>query len=333
MLHIHNGDCSANLLKESDIPGEHLVWREALIAGPTPQDLSHEEWHTVRAKFLANAYGLDVEACRNDLLKQEEALRAFTDHEEVVLWFEHDLFCQTILIYLLDWFSRAKLGSTKLSLVCIDRFPGINNFKGLGQLDPSQMASLFEERHEVTDVEMNVAIEGWQAYRSPDPKAIEDFLKRDTSSLPFLKTALVAHLARFPSLRNGLGRIENKALELISSDFKSFAQLFNAFGEAEPAYGVGDLQFWHDLKRMMEAPIPLLNMSGIDGMDNALKSGNSTHVSFEITEKGKTILVGQENFVAANQIDLWLGGVHLHDKADLWQWDEQHQKLVLARVS
>ena len=69
-------------------------------------------------------------------------LEAFADYDEVVLWFEHDLFDQLLLIRHLDWFSRRDLGRTKLSLICIGEFPGFEPFHGLGQLDADQLTSL-----------------------------------------------------------------------------------------------------------------------------------------------------------------------------------------------
>lgn len=34
MLHIHNGDSTANILKEFGFPGEHSAFRAVLMAGP-----------------------------------------------------------------------------------------------------------------------------------------------------------------------------------------------------------------------------------------------------------------------------------------------------------
>ncbi len=48
---------------------------------------------------------------------------------------------QLQLLQLLDWFSAAELGDTRLELICIDRFEGIEPFRGIGQLTPEQMAS------------------------------------------------------------------------------------------------------------------------------------------------------------------------------------------------
>jgi hypothetical protein len=99
MLHIHNGDSAAGTAKKSDIPGEHLAWREALVCGPAPGGLSKDEFRHLRAKHLADAYGANLEKTERELREQEEALSRFSDHEEVVLWFERDLFCLVQLIF------------------------------------------------------------------------------------------------------------------------------------------------------------------------------------------------------------------------------------------
>jgi hypothetical protein len=98
MLHILNGDSTAGILKQSGVQGELLSWREALMAGPTPQNLSLDQWIGVRAKHLAEAYQLAFEDCKKDLSTLYAGLQTFLQHDEVVLWFEHDLFCQIKMI-------------------------------------------------------------------------------------------------------------------------------------------------------------------------------------------------------------------------------------------
>lgn len=332
MLHIHNGDSSANTLKRSAIPGEHVAFREALIAGPAPFGFSGEDWLKARATHLSEAYGIDLQACERDLLNQEAALSAYHDHEEVILWFEHDLYCQTHLLYLLNWFARQELGETKLSLICIGEFPGIRDFRGLGQLSSDQLASLFNSRHEVTAPEIELATAAWRAYSSPDPTAIELLLEGDTSALPFLRVALGLHLARFPSRRNGLGRIENRGLQLIHSGLNAFVQLFPRFGAVEPIYGLGDFQFWLTIKQLSNAKEPLVTMKGSNS-GRALTSDKVRETYFEITGSGIAVLNGEADFVEMNGIDLWLGGVHLSAQDNLWRWDEDNQKLISGEVS
>ena len=330
MLHIHNGDSSAEVLRQSNLPGEHLAWREALIDGPTPENVAWSEWRKLRARHLAEFYGVDLNEAESELQLQEEKLASYPEHDEVVLWFEHDLFCQTNLLYLLYWFAKRELGKTKLSLICIDEFPGVPNFRGLGELNTEQMASLFDTRHVVSAAQLKLATAGWQAFCSADPTAIERLLQTDTRALPFLQGAFQLHLERFPYVRNGLGRIENKGLELVHSGLHKFTDLFPQFADAEPIYGLGDAQFWNALKQMINAREPLLSIGNGNSSESKLTPKEIQHTTFEITEAGRAVLSAESDFVAMNGVDAWLGGVHLLGKDDLWRWDDQEGKL--ARV-
>lgn len=95
MLHIHNGDSTAGTLKEFGFPGEHKAFQEVLMEGPAPEGPSPDGWRDLRARFLADGYDLTFGKCEKDLREQEAWLRRFSEHDEVILWFEHDLFCQT----------------------------------------------------------------------------------------------------------------------------------------------------------------------------------------------------------------------------------------------
>jgi hypothetical protein len=322
MLHIHNGDSAAGIAKRSDLPGEHLAWREALMCGPAPSGLSEAEWRQLRATHLAEAYDLSADDCEKSLRDQDEALAKFVDHEEVVLWFEHDLFCQIHLIYLLNWFAQ-RPGPTRLSLICIGEFPGITDFRGLGQLSIQQMSSLFPQRHAVTSAEFELGTRAWAAYSSPDPSDIAEVLAGDTSALPFLRSALQKHLAQFPSVRNGLGQIENRALKLIADGASQFTSLFQEFGTAEPEYGLGDAQFMLLLRRLATSPQPLLTISrGADPTE-----ASWSNLSFSLTANGESVLNGTGDYLALNGIDMWLGGVHLKGQDAAWRWDEARQAL------
>jgi len=325
MLHIHNGDSTAGTARKADLPGEHLAWREALVCGPTPSGLSDDDFKQVRARHLSQAYGIEGEDCEKELREQQEALMLFCEHAEVVLWFEHDLFCQVHLIYLLNWFAKREFGKTTLSLICIDNFPGIDDFRGLGQLDETQLASLFRQRRKISAAQLNLGSKAWQAYSSSDPSEIESLLVEDMEALPFLKSALFKHLERFPSVRDGLGHDARLCLELVADGQAEFKALFPAFGKREPLYGFGDAQVFLELKSLTKGPHPLLTIN--DGNLTVMDSGQLLRTSFQITDQGKAVLNGDEDSVRLNGIDLWLGGVHLQGNEAAWRWDEDHQRL------
>ena len=328
MLHIYNGDSTADTAKNAGLPGEHAVWREALVCGPTPGDLSESEFVKVRAKHLSEAYVVRIEKCESDLRSQHEALASFADHEEVVLWFEHDLFCQINLIYLLNWFAQQELGETKLSLICIDEFPSVQIFHGLGQLNEEQLTSLLPRRESITTNQLEVGSRAWQAYSSSNPAKLISLLRSDLSVLPFLDAALRRHLLRFPSTRNGLGRVENTGLELVAGGHPKFKSLFPAFMRREPEYGFGDAQFYLELRRLATAAVPMLTQK--NGGNSAHDPARMLLSSFELTKQGEAVMAGEEDFVIQNGIDLWLGGVHLQGKESPWRWDEDAQELLVS---
>ena len=330
MLHIHNGDAAANIAKQTSLPGEHFAFREALIDGPTPAQFNGNDWRLVRARHLWSAYGVDLVECGKGLLAQEMKLASFAFHDEVVLWFEHDLFCQVHLIYLLDWFGRRQLGNTKLSLVCIGEFPGRENFRGLGELTSQEFASLFPARQQVTQGQLELATSAWDAYRSDDPSGIEKLDQTATSSLPFLRSALNAHLQRFPSTTNGLGRIENTALRLIAGGATRFSELFARFGAAEPGYGLGDAQFWLALRALNLVRHPLVAVEDSNGAAARLGKEIVSETTFEITETGKAVLRSEADFISLNGVEFWLGGVHFSGRKKTWRWDDENKTLILG---
>lgn len=318
MLHILNGESTEAGLSQTAVGGDRFSFKDALIAGPAPA-VNGSDWRRIRTAHLAAAYGVEVEKCENDFARQQQIFESFNEHEEVTLWFESDLFCQANLLYLLDWCAH-RHPETKLSLICIGEFPGRPNFRGLGELTPSELASLFDERIEVTDAQLELAARGWQAYRSEDPRALERLLQTDTSALPFLAGALQLQLTRFPSVRNGLNKIESTGLELIAQGFSSFADLFPRFVAAEPDYGLGDAQFWNALQPLTRGASPLLLIEGEEAMFDS---------AFAITDAGRSVLSGAADRVTLNGIDEWLGGVHLHGQANIWRWDEQQGRLEM----
>jgi hypothetical protein len=146
--------------------------------------------------------------------------------------------------------------------------------------------------------------------------------------LPFLHAALKKHLERFPSTRNGLGRVENTALELIPAGYKKFRSLFPAFSRRESAYGFGDAQVYLSLEAMMAASKPLLVPQGPHHW--AKDSVQMLLTSFELTNDGQAVLAGTEDFVLTNGIDTWLGGIHLSGNEASWRWDEDSQQLLVS---
>ena len=163
-MHITNGDSAAGSLRASGVPGDVLAWRDLLHDGPVPARLTLDELRPVRARFIAEQGWGAYDAVLADFAQRDATLMAANTEDEVVLWFEHDLYDQLQLLQLLDWFAEHP-PQGRLSLRCIGAHPEVANFSGLGQLTPAQLAALFPQRHTVTEMELTLGQAAWAAYR------------------------------------------------------------------------------------------------------------------------------------------------------------------------
>ena len=108
MLHIHNGDSVATSARRANLSGRHLPFREAMIGGPVQGSLPHHDFLEQRARWLADSSDEKLLRVRNGLFEQEHVIDSARNEDEVILWFEHDLFCLVHLIYLLGRLAKCR---------------------------------------------------------------------------------------------------------------------------------------------------------------------------------------------------------------------------------
>ncbi|PWV95834.1 uncharacterized protein DUF1835 [Paenibacillus cellulosilyticus] len=327
MLHIVNGDSVGNKLRKSRINGDILVWREIYSFGPVFPEMDDPEL-LMRAQHLERTLGIPAEEFMAGSRQQEEQLRGVHQHDDVVLWFEHDLFDQAMLGYLLHQLSKQPLGQTRLHLLCIGEFPGIEPFHGLGQLSVEQLETLEGTWRRIGEEELALGTAIWRAYASQDINDHIAIVQKDTSALPYAHAAFTRHLDRFPSAYNGLGIMEQTALELVRDGVTSPIELFRQTGDQLHELGMGDVEFGYWLRRMLRQPHALLELQGAASLPEPSLEAPlpSSQSSIVITELGHKVLAGEQNWVAFAGIDEWYGGLHLQGPID-WRWDRSKGQL------
>jgi hypothetical protein len=323
MLHITNGDSVAFTLPGAEIPGEVAVWAEALHEGPIAVDTGTDEWRRARARFYADAFG--IETFEENLARLEAwdaALDRASEHEEVVLWLEHDLFDQLLLIRHLDWFGRNHPG-LRVSLICIDRHDAVGRFLGLGQLAAAHLVPLLGLRQTVTEAQVRLGSAAWHAFGAESPEGLVALLEGDTSALPFLQAALRRHLEQFPAVGDGLARTERFALESLRDGPRLAADLFLDQQKAEEAPFLGDLTFWSYLERLASGPAPLIRFR-----DEGRPWGARTA---SLTDAGREVLDGGADWLALHPSnERWLGGVLVRGPETPWRRDAASGRLVAS---
>ena len=305
VVHIHNGDSTLLTAKRSGVPGEHIAFRESLIAGPVTAKPDLE----TRARFLAQAYGGNLRKTRTDLLEQERALTEAAKHDEIVLWFEHDLYCLVHFVYLLQRFSRRNV-----SVVWCPT--------PLGTMEDENFAKLYPSRTAVTPAMTKAAASAWRAYTSPDPTMLNAVIASNID-VAFFREGIVLHASRFPSMRNGLGLVGNRVLTLVQKGAADFATLFSRFDTDLPRLGFGDTELLRELRLLARAAVPLITLNEINepGPPKAL---------IALTPASENVINGSVDYLALVDPDEWLGGAHV-TRDSIWRWDEQLRKLQSSR--
>lgn len=331
-LHITNGDGAADIIRASVITGEVLPWRDPMHHGPFPLGLDLDDLSAVRGRYLAGP-DLDASEIIGWFRQRDGTLRAAANYDRVVLWYEHDLLDQLQILQLLDWFSDTDLADTRLEMICIDAFPGIEPFRGIGQLDVQQMASLFDLREAISPAQMALARAAWRAFRSADPCSLESFMSGDLTPLPFLQPALMRHLEEYPAMQSGLTRTESQILSLVADGISDPASLFVANMELESAYFIGDWPTFRHIGDLCAGDDPMLR-SGPDGPfwfpPHTRRGGEAfRRQRLELTETGRQVLAGERGAFGILQRDQWLGGVHLQSGEPRWTWNADDGRLEL----
>lgn len=319
MLHLTNGATTAALVREAALPGEAFAVDDILMEGPLPGGLRAAADWLQRAKWLEARMGIPKADYLAHHGRRERVLRGAAKHDEVVVWTEDDLFCQTNLAELLARL-HAERPAARLSLVCP---PG----ERLGLVPPSRYAALLEARAPLTDARLALGSAAWRALSSEDPRDVERLAADDLGAWPTLAQGLRQHLRRFPSTTNGLGAIDHALLAIVVEAPATFARLFARATADEPlaGYGMGDVQVLAHLRDLSSGPAPLVFVDD----PRALEDPNSAG-AWAATEAGRDTLALRRDAVRERGLDTWLGGVRLEGRGPTWRWDEGKGRLVHA---
>lgn len=319
LLHITNGDVTANNLCRSTLSGAVISWKDVLHEGPVPAGLSATARNDLRARWMAARGWAAYDSIFADFERRDRRLDQVPSRSQIVLWFEHDLYDQLQLIQVLDHLQRSG-PRHEVSLICIDAFPGVDNFSGLGQLSPDQLKSLFPRRVPVTQDHVALTSAAWVAFTSPEPSGIERLIESESDLLPFLAQALRRHCQEFPSVESGLSRTEHQILSALSTGAETPSHLFTASQAHEEAPFMGDLPLWSILVDLASGSTPALRFGS---PATPLDSPAFAHQRITMTEHAAAILAGSERYQLPAAVDRWRGGVHLPADGQQWQWNGQ----------
>ena len=262
VLHITNGDCAGGLLEKAGLGGKVLVWRDLLYDGPRCPGWPDEEGLSARAEFLERTTGCGVkrstilESLQNQYRMLEKAVTC-----RIVLWFDACLCDQSMLVHILTclWYLEAR----DVELLCIDSFPGIEPFNGLGQLSSDQLAGQYETRQPVSEVQFKFAVEADRAFAVQDFDALAELAEQSDAPLPWISAAAARWLQECPDPETGLSRLDELALAAICSGNETPREIFEAVAAADtPPQYWGDTTLWAKINALADCEPPFVEIDG-----------------------------------------------------------------------
>ena len=322
-LNITNGDTAAGTLNEAGIEGKIISWRDVLHEGPVDASLSLEELSKQRARFISERRWDDFAHVSGDFAERDRVIQHLDYFDEIVLWFEDDLYDQLQLIQLLDFLGRSPAHKNKtLSLIQVDGY--------IPPLSAAKLKDLDAKRSRVTAEQFDLARGAWRAFGSGDPSSIAALLEEKTSALPYLAPALRRHLEEFPAVGTGLSRSEREALTAIDKGHTTPVAAFLEVAKLQESIFLGDIVFYSYLERLSGSKNPLVTWA--DGTSvvspSSQKSREFVDGELKLTPLGRDVLAAKRDWQTINAESRWLGGVEILPGGECWRWDPDERELT-----
>lgn len=316
-IHIRCGSDLERALPLAGYDGDFLEWTDPVCQGPVTGPVADDRYFDARARFIADDWGYDYDETIALLREQTWRLDALDGYDRVILWFEHDIFDQAILMRLCAELQGRSRLHDRLFIQTINNFPGEERFVGFGQLSPDQIATLKGQEKRVTAEMLDFGAKAWRAYSDSDPMMFWQLSQAAPETFPFLSAAAKRFFQDYPWTGDGLSLSERHCLRVIAGGVEKAGYVFRDTQSIhEPQPFMGDVMFWAILKHLSAADAPAITR--IEGWTDAV----------ELTPFGEDLLAGDADWTARNGIDRWFGGVHLTGKSPAWRWDEVAQSPV-----
>lgn len=292
-LHIINGDSLAEKMQKLELSGDSVVWRELLCEGPTVFEVGSPEFLKLRKKFLREFYKISAEDYDEEFVVELKKLKKGSEYDEIVLWFEFDLFCHINMLAAIVYLVNHKV-DVPMYLVCSQRLKGEDESKALTKLKLPQLQKHYENKIALNSDDIETAMLIWELYCSNNPMQLKQQITR-TSNFEYLSSCIRAHIERFPNSKTGINTLEANVLKLIDQyQITSEQQLLGYAFEYQGYYGYSIPQ----MKRLLQKLKMFYMLKG---------------ERIVLTEAGNKALEGTHNFYRELKNEEFFGGAKMYE--------------------
>lgn len=308
-LHVTNGDSVLHLWKKAGLVGTQIAWRDILHEGPVPDGMPLESLSRIRADYLASRGFGNAIKLHHEFEKRDATIRRAKEFEEVVLWFEHDLYDQLHILQIIHVLKELGIGAGAVQIVQSDQY--------LGMLTADELMALYPKRKFLTSAMASGAERAWRSFTSGDALALQEAALKPYAGFPHLAPALKRLCEELPATGSGLSRTQRQILEVCAQGSRRKEDIFRRSQAREEASFLGDSACYTHIDDLACEPAPLIS---------PLEDG------YELTVMGRRVLAGDADWLDHQPLDRWIGGLHLTAGA-VWRWDEASERVVQGEAA
>ncbi|WP_407118510.1 hypothetical protein [Bradyrhizobium sp. LMG 9283] len=318
---------AAGAIQRAGLADLVIAIERRLVWGPLPSDAELEAFFAPRTTQPHGLHWLDdTPSWRLEEwgVKGLGVIELLLGCESVELWPGPEPNAQLVLLWLLDHCRSERAAVSKLAL----RHVGI----AVGDVGPERLAKIKPPAIKPTQDCLELVGRAWRAYRAATPQAWFDLLKADLSLLPQLERHVVDLLEELPGITTGVGATETRILELIAPGEVQPVDVFPGHQKRNERrvfdyWEVGTL-----LDGLARCPVPAVSgleegPFSLDMHEDALRHARYKQSRLSLTDLGRAVLAGEEDFCRYNPITRWWGGTLLTSER-LWRWDRESRFLI-----
>ena len=314
-----NGESAASLISSVVEHADIISWDDVLHDGPVLKTKTLEELSTIRSDFISSLGWESRKNAQKRFLKRDEVFSSLNNYDEVILWFEHDLYDQLQLVQILYYLSKKECLLNNIFVIQESDY--------IGHQSKEILANSYTNKKKLTDEHVKSATNAWKTFVSDDPEQLNKLIGVSIPSHPYLIQSLVRLCEEFPHANSGLSRTEWQILNLVTKGFITPKTLFLENMKCEEAIYLGDWSFFLYLNNLSSGEYALLKMNKVnfERFDEERKSYmNQTVV---LTELGQRVFNEDINWFKLAQHEKWIGGIKLSPE-NLWFWNPEKKKLI-----
>lgn len=326
-----------------------LLWRDDLSVGPVPVTNTLAELSRIRESFwrtptpLRRLHDIDrAEALKavptgEARTKAERILAAldasFAERDEtiarldldgdVVVWYGPNRQESLMLFSLLHFLDPAIVRNGRvLQIRCPKWGPTV--------YPADELAKFFDLRQVVGIEFLEAARAGWAAYTRPEPTELNAFVCRLREQRDPLACVFDWILEEYPSLHNGLSRLEEDMLRRVGEGESIVRVIANSMGEG--ADRIGDGMLFERMWRFLEDESSVIELIGRRELASITSPRDFVMSRVRLTDFGRRLFSADADYVSANGLDRWVGGVDLTGKSTQWRYDAEIRQVVRVRT-